>query len=96
MKEKDLLKALRKEVTNCMPNVYDKVSTFAVTPEKNKQINIEHKQPKANIKTRFVVAVALTMVLVFAVAVAMPFIINARTGSGSSIQQTTEDNIESV
>ena len=96
MKEKDLIKALRKEVTSNMPNVLDRVKAVAVTPEVNRKLKIEKtSEHKTLFSSKLVVGVAIAMVLVFAVAVAMPFVINTRHGSSNSVQTVEEETITS-
>ncbi|MBP5651782.1 MAG: hypothetical protein J6X00_03860 [Clostridia bacterium] len=90
MKEKDLLKALKKEVTDVMPNCFDAVNAVAVTPETNKKKEVKENNRVHSLNTKFVVAIAMSLVLVFAVMAAMPFIIWGREGNSSSVQQQEE------
>jgi len=87
MKEKDLLKALKKEVTDVMPNCFDAVSAVAVTPEINKKQVVKENKREHSLNIKFVVAIAMSLVLVFAVMAAMPFVISGREGNSNSVQQ---------
>ena len=95
MKEKDLLKVLKSEVTSIMPNCYDKVNNMAVKVEPNREIKAtKSDKQQLHARSKFIVAVACSMVLVFALMVAMPFIINSRTNNSSNVQQIEEETSE--
>lgn len=95
MKEKELLKVLKNEVTSIMPNCYDKVNNMAVKVEPNREIKAnQNNNQKLHARSKFIVAVACSMVLVFALMVAMPFIINSRANNSSNVQQIEEETSE--
>ena len=92
MKDKHLLRMLRHEVNSVLPakdELFSKIQAVSVTPEKNNAIVVDKSNKPTTIKrNRLIVATACAMVLVFALMIAMPFIIYGRDGNNGSIQNT--------
>ena len=89
MKDKQLLKLLKAEVTSMMPNVYDAAKSAKVTPDKNRELNLKvNAQPTR--KAKFTLAFACCMVAVFTLMACMPLIIGNRVGTTNNVYQTEQ------
>lgn len=91
MKDSQILKMLKKEVSSIVPtDCLQRVKSKNITPEKNASVQKE-MQEKTRIKSRWTLVFACCMIIVVAAMICMPFIINSRDGASNNLSQNQQE-----